>query len=178
MSLILEALKKLEREKQTPDRGFLVVAHVPWPAGPAGRSLWLGVAATLGLVGLLAFVLLRGRESRPAAVTAQPVATLPVASAPPAAPPAFPSPAPPATQPAASLGAPVTRAAPSSPTPSPPSELELRLNAITQQDGRPVAVLNDRVVREGDVFDGIHVIRIGEAEVEVEVNGKRRVVRF
>ena len=86
--------------------------------------------------------------------------------------------APPATRPAASLGAPVTRAAPSSPTPSPPSELELRLNAITQQDGRPVAVLNDRVVREGDVFDGIHVIRIGEAEVEVEVNGKRRVVRF
>ncbi len=54
----------------------------------------------------------------------------------------------------------------------------MRLNAITQQDGQPVAVLNDRVVREGDVFDGIHVIRIGEAEVEVEVNGKRRVIRF
>ena len=38
MSLILEALKKLEREKQSPDRGFLVMAHVPWAAAAAGRG--------------------------------------------------------------------------------------------------------------------------------------------
>lgn len=56
--------------------------------------------------------------------------------------------------------------------------VELRLNAISQQDGRPVAILNDRLVREGDIFDGILVVRIGEAEVEVEVDGKRRIVRF
>jgi hypothetical protein len=56
--------------------------------------------------------------------------------------------------------------------------VELRLNAISQQDGLPVAILNDRLVREGDVFDGIRVIRIGDAEVEVEVDGRRRVVRF
>jgi CRP-like cAMP-binding protein len=56
--------------------------------------------------------------------------------------------------------------------------VELRLNAISQQDGRPVAILNDRLVREGDIFDGIRVVRIGEAEVEVEVDGKRRIVRF
>jgi len=55
---------------------------------------------------------------------------------------------------------------------------ELRLNAITQQDGRPVAVLNDRIVREGDSFDGIRVLRIGESEVEVEVHGERKVVKF
>ena len=59
-----------------------------------------------------------------------------------------------------------------------PAGLELRLNAISQQDGRPVAILNDRLVREGDIFDGIRVVRIGEAEVEVEVDGKRRIVRF
>jgi hypothetical protein len=55
---------------------------------------------------------------------------------------------------------------------------ELRLNAISRQDDRPVAILNDRLVREGDVFDGIRVIRIGETEVEVEVRGQRRVIRF
>ena len=41
-----------------------------------------------------------------------------------------------------------------------------------------MAILNDRLVREGDIFDGILVVRIGEAEVEVEVDGKRRIVRF
>ena len=169
MSLILEALKKLEREKQTPDRGFLVVAHVPWPAGSADRSLWLGGALALGLLGLLAFFLLRGREAQPVPGPPAPVTTLPAASALPAAPLPF-LPSPPSLTPR-------TVATPS-PSPSPTGEVELRLNAITQQDGRPVAVLNDRVVREGDVFDGIHVIRIGEAEVEVEIGGKRRVVHF
>ena len=77
MSLILEALKKLEREKQTPpDRGFLVVAHVPWPAGGRGRSLWLGGVGALAVAGLLAFFLLRGREGR-RTVPTEPLATTP-----------------------------------------------------------------------------------------------------
>jgi hypothetical protein len=71
---------------------------------------------------------------------------------------------------------------PKAPSPAPPADEEaapeLRLNAISTQDGRPVAILNDRLVREGDAFDGIRVLRIGEAEVEVEVNGRRVVVRF
>jgi hypothetical protein len=54
----------------------------------------------------------------------------------------------------------------------------LRLNAISQRDGRPVALINDRLLFEGDSFDGVKVLRIGEAEVEVEVHGKRRVLRF
>ena len=41
-----------------------------------------------------------------------------------------------------------------------------------------MALLNDRLVRAGDSFDGIRVIRIGESEVEVEVRGQRRVIRF
>ena len=44
--------------------------------------------------------------------------------------------------------------------------------------GKPVALINDRLVREGDSFDGVRVLRIGEAEVEVEVRGQRRVLRF
>ena len=45
----------------------------------------------------------------------------------------------------------------------------LVLHAISEQDGVPVAVVNDRVVREGDRFDGVRILRIGAAEVEVEV---------
>jgi hypothetical protein len=39
-------------------------------------------------------------------------------------------------------------------------------------------VINDRVVREGDRFDGVLILRIGAAEVEVEIAGARRVLRF
>jgi hypothetical protein len=55
---------------------------------------------------------------------------------------------------------------------------DLRLNAITRRDGRPVALVNDRLVFEGDSFDGVRILRIGEAEVEVEVRGQRRILRF
>jgi hypothetical protein len=55
---------------------------------------------------------------------------------------------------------------------------ELRLTAISQRDGRPVALINDRLVFEGDSFEGVRVLRIGETEVEVEVRGQRHVLRF
>ena len=41
-----------------------------------------------------------------------------------------------------------------------------------------MAILNDRLVHEGDSFDGVKVIRIDEASVEVEVQGRRRTVGF
>jgi hypothetical protein len=41
-----------------------------------------------------------------------------------------------------------------------------------------VAILNDRLVREGDSFDGVRVIRIGELEVELETGSGRVVVGF
>ena len=55
---------------------------------------------------------------------------------------------------------------------------ELRLTAISQRDGRPVALINDRLVFEGDGFEGVKVLRIRETEVEVEVRGVKRVLRF
>jgi len=55
---------------------------------------------------------------------------------------------------------------------------ELRLAAISERDGQPVALVNDRLVREGDSFDGVLIVRIGEAEVEVEFRGVRHVLRF
>jgi hypothetical protein len=72
---------------------------------------------------------------------------------------------------AAATGAP---AAPKAATPTP----RYRLSAISQRDGKPVAVLNDRVVFEGDNVDGLTVVRIGEAEVELGGGGKREIVPF
>jgi hypothetical protein len=47
-----------------------------------------------------------------------------------------------------------------------------------QSEGQPVAVLSNRVVHEGDHFDGVTVVRIGADEVEIEVKGQRRTLRF
>jgi hypothetical protein len=58
---------------------------------------------------------------------------------------------------------------------SPPA---LVLEAISQRDGRPIALVSDHLVREGDAFDGVTIVRIGEAEVEVEWRGQRQVLRF
>jgi hypothetical protein len=55
---------------------------------------------------------------------------------------------------------------------------EFRLTAISTRDGEPIALLNDRLVREGDSFDGVSVIRIGATEVEIEVGGERRTIGF
>jgi hypothetical protein len=55
---------------------------------------------------------------------------------------------------------------------------DLQLMAISQRDGQPIAIIGDRLVHEGDSFDGFKVLRIGESEVELEVRGRRRVLRF
>jgi hypothetical protein len=39
-------------------------------------------------------------------------------------------------------------------------------------------VIDGRLVHEGDSVDGVRVLRIGETEVEVEVHGRRRMLRF
>jgi hypothetical protein len=72
----------------------------------------------------------------------------------------------------------VPPAAPALREAAPPAGDELRLNAISERDGRPMALINDRLVFEGDSFDGVKILRIGGAEVEVEVRGRRRVLRF
>jgi hypothetical protein len=264
--LIFEALKKLDREKQVPERGFVVVAPTPWPEARKRRLGWLALASGLVLlVGFLAFALLRSNKpgggtsarvesalaavpsgatvprSRPStAATAEspaaaplapaqdatpvpdpatasasdrarppvaehktPAATAVRASQPPAASarPAAPGLTPPApTAPATTGGAPTPiwerPAARQEPHPSRseaeagPAQAEsparsrsstdtpLQLQAITEQDGHPVAMVNGRLVKEGDSFDGVKILRIQPTEVEVEVQGRRRVLRF
>lgn len=207
MSLILDALRKLERDKDPHEPGVLVVGAVPWGARTRSRRPLLLALAGIGLVVFLAFALWHLFRRPVPAVPAPPVLVVPVtpapastplptpapsptvaATRPPAAP--RPAPTPPAARPEP---VPVRAAAPVGLTPTggsepevagpdmpaqPPAAGTLRLNAISQRDGRPVALINDRLLFEGDSFEGVKVLRIGEAEVELEVHGKRRVLRF
>lgn len=215
MSLILDALKKIEREKgDAGEKGVLVLGAVPWGERQA-RKTSLVIGATLGVLGVFAlgavatWWLLRpprpaapattapapaGPTSRPAAFA--PAPALVHASAPSTAsvatPPASAPAGPPSTAPGPAGGAPLPTpssppagATPAEPAPRVPATTSLapgapdvRLTAISHRDGQPVALVNDRLVREGDSFDGIHILRIGDAEVEVEVRGQRRVIRF
>ena len=193
MSLILDALKKLERERDSREPGVLVVGSVPW--GESRRSRRPLAFASLALAAL-AFAgwwwwrptphpTVSVPASAPTAPAPSPVVpSSPVAPAaaetrartssapaPPARRLAVPTLHEPARPPAPDEGAPaaaVTRPAPD----------DLRLNAITRRDGRPVALINERLVFEGDSFDGVKILHIGEAEVEVEIRGRRRVLRF
>jgi hypothetical protein len=193
VSLILDALRTLERARDPREPGVLVVGSVPWGEGRRSRRP-LAIAS----LGLVAFVLAGWWWWRP---TPRPA---PAPSSTPAA--AFPSPADtggPAALPAAqeqraptpSASVPPARrlavptldeadrppardeAAPAAAQPR-PARNDLQLNAITRRDGRPVALINDRLVFEGDSFDGVRIVRIGEDEVEIEVHGHRRLLRF
>lgn len=181
MSLILEALRKREREKQVPERGFLVMAPTPWAAAPqrgvAGMVLAGLVAFGLGA----AFMAWRSPRAAPPA----PPATV-ASTAPSQATPATLLPAPAPTLAPAVVPVPVPRAEPGPAQPAmpaadasvPPDPAPLVLQAISERDGKPVALISDRLMREGDEWQGARVVRIGEAEVEIEVGGERRTLRF
>ena len=201
MSLILDALKKLERDKDAREPNVLVVGSVPWGARARSRLPLAAALAGTGLVALVAFALWpRDRPARPAAapspVGSAPAPTPTTSAAPPVPAAVRASAAPPPearrlSVPSAAVGpaeVPSPGSAPaeeeeSATSPSPsrveaPAPDDLHLNAISQRDGRPVALINDRLLFEGDSFDGVKILRIGETEVEVEVRGKRRVLRF
>lgn len=210
MSLILEALKKLERDRHANDRGFLVLAQ-PW--APAGERSWtraaplLAGAALAGAAVAAALLWPARAQEKPAAEAAVPVAppaalaAAPQALAPqrPAAParvawpvdagrgpaarervapepvaprPAVHEPAEPAEPPAAEdepAAEPVEEQAAAGP---------LRLEAISQREGEPVAVVSGEMVRVGDRIGPSTVVRIGVTEVELETDGRRHVLRF
>ena len=180
MSLILDALKKLEHEKNAREPGVLVVGSVPW--GERRHYRWPLALAAAALVALAIGGSWWLRSSphpaaaTPASVSPAPTSSPDVAASPTAPPratlaPSSTGPAPPARR--VAVPPPAAAAAEARPAP-----VDLRLNAITSRDGRPVALVNDRLVFEGDSFDGVRIVRIGEAEVEVEVRGQRRVLRF
>jgi hypothetical protein len=182
VSLILEALKKVERERATPEqRGFLVLGPAAWAPARSNAGWILGIVAAAGIAGGVVYALTRPDTAPTAAAPAFEVPTGPAARPPdiaPEGPPATAAWQPPAPSEARRSAPPASAATvPPPPAATPPGPV-LALNAISAQDGVPIAVINDRVVREGDRFDGVRVLRIGAAEVEVEIAGARRVLRF
>jgi hypothetical protein len=220
VSLILDALRKLEREKSAQEPGVLVVGSVPWGERSRASRLALAAGALLVVAAavLAGWLLRRGPAPAPPSHPVAPAAAPTPLSEPSAAAPASPAPsaepeakaadppppirlshapaaaarerAPERTAPASEATAPgrspAQEIAPdAAPTPSPAAHAtpakgaeELRLSAISQRDGKPVALINDRLLFEGDSFDGVRVVRIGETEVEVEVRGQRKILRF
>lgn len=170
MSLILEALKKLEREKQVPERGVVVVGATAWPGARGERRLGLFLLGLLLGAGLLGVA--RWRQ----AVVATPAPLAPAAAAVPAPAPSRPAEAPsaqphaPPRMPAATPAAAEAASRPSAPT--------FTLQAISEREGRPVAIVNDRLLREGDSIDGARIVRIAKDEVELELAGRRVLLRF
>jgi hypothetical protein len=181
VSLILEALKKVERERATPEqRGFLVLGPAAWAPSRSNLAWVLGMIAAATVAGGAVYLLTRPPASaiqeaaRPEARGVEAPAPPPLAD-PTSVQPAVtdwgppPESSPPRTRPADPAAA--------MPDRTPPDPV-LLLHAISEQDGTPIAVVNERVVREGDSFDGVRILRIGAAEVEVEVRGARRTLRF
>jgi hypothetical protein len=173
VSLVLEALRKLDREKGRDERGFVVMAAAPWPSRAARRHpLWAAVGLAAVAAVAMAFVM---RGTRPSAPAPPAAAAAVKSSLPPAMPP---------SAPAATLAP--TRAA-NPPTPAPvrratpaasPSAAALRLQAVSQRDGQPIAIINDRLVRVGDEVEGQRVLAIRADEVDLEIQGRRTTLRF
>ena len=180
MSLILEALRKLEREKPQQTRHTTVLlAPIARPQTKRGR--WQGLALLCALaagVALGAWLLLRAPAGpRLVATTSSP------APAPSSAPVAAIVPNTPAPTPAVRLPQPsatTKRPAPQTPQQPAATPRAFRLTAIGDQEGVAVAVLNDRLVRVGDLLQGARVARIGEDQVELvdDADGHHFTVGF
>jgi hypothetical protein len=174
VSLVLEALKKLDREKGRDERGFVVMAAAPWPTRAARPwAPWAALAvATVGAV--VAVLALRPSPTLPPPTAARPAAAdpAPVVTAPP--------PAVPGANATVARPGPV-RVAPKpvvAPTAAPPPDAGPRLQAISERDGQPIAIIDDHLVRVGDEVGGMRILAIRGAEVDVEIRGRRTTLRF
>lgn len=176
-------------------------------AWDAGRRLRIvPVVLALAAAGVAGFLFAQW-ASRPKPLAATSVANVPSASSAPSEAPAPPTVAartlPPATYaapyvpPAGSAQAAAPAARPRSsapvepaaeprarsaaaPTPAPlaPVVPTFTLQAVTQQDGQPVAIVNGQLVRVGDLVEGARVVRIDADAVELDRDGRRIVIGF
>lgn len=194
MSLVLEALRRVEKTDGRP--GSVGVAIPSYrPARPRARRSWWPLL--LG-IGTGAFLLLPWPRTRPAA----PGEVERSSSSPPSSAPALAASVPVTTPvaPAAGVLAQPTRSAPSAgpssiageatpaprttarprATPSRPAPAPaLVLQAVSERDSKPIAIVSDRLVREGDLIDGVRIMKIGADSVEVlMMDGTRELVRF
>ncbi len=205
VSVIFDALNKLNKEKRAPKTGMLIVGAGSIDGRRRGVSGSLVGAASIGvlLLGVAAWWWTRDVAepvpAKPTVAAGQAGSDRPAAEGRSARTPDGPTVlpgdlavVPPAIVPAGIANAsgepgsgsdneepdpkPAATARGNLDTPPPSEPEQLRLEAITVRDGGPVAIVSGRLVREGDVFDGIEVVRIDEAEVELFLQAENRTL--
>lgn len=185
MSLVMEALRRVEKpDVRAGSIGAAVSAYQP-------KATRRGMATPLllGLAAGGATILLMSPPSRPegasAANSAAPVASPQSAKGGAGLPPpliveplTLPEAAPSHPNPSAGAGPPPAALA-ATPRSAAPARPALVLQAISERDSRPIAIVSDTLVREGDLLGSIRVLKIGEDFLEVLLeDGRRDFVRF
>ena len=193
MSLVLDALRRVEKSSARP--GSVGVAVTSYRGSQRHRGTLLPLLLGLGTGALLVF-LWRPQTETPsppqAGVRSEPGgARLPARPLPSAPSVILPSSSVLSTVPTTTRveTVPPSRSRPGAASAAPARTLPdappavvrppLILQAISERDSRPVAVINDQLVREGDLFEGARILRIGSESVDVLLeSGKEAVVRF
>ena len=184
MSLVLDALRRVERpEGHAGSVGVAVSSY-----RPARRRAGF-IPLLLGLICGAAIMLLFGPDARAPRKTASiPAPSESTSTVPPLKPPQS------AVEPeraaavapaklssvfaSAALPPFKPRALPvrAAPLPQPPAFV---LQAISERDHHPIAIVNDQLVKEGDLIGGVRVLKIGAESVDLLLeNGTRGVARF
>lgn len=183
MSLVLEALRRVEKPG-TPTVGAAVSSYRPAPKRPGGAfPLLLGLGAGGLVIALFApqakdLSVYPGRDSSESRYEGR-VAHRPKGRAglpPPLVPPiGFALEALPGRRAVAAADR-VRPVVSPSVAPTPPL---LVLQAISERDSRPIAIINDQLVKEGDRVGAALVVKISVETVEVILeNGVRETIRF
>ena len=172
MSLVLEALRRVEKpDTQSGIVGVAVPSYRPTPS--RRRSLWpllFGLAAG-GLLVLAFGPASRpagspeaARESRPLRSEARQVADSDLARS---------------RQSGGAAAAEPRRENSRPTTPAMAPAPAFVLQAISERDSQPIAIINDQLVKEGDRLAGARVVRIGTETVEIVLaSGEKDLVRF
>lgn len=190
MSLVIEALRRVEKtDARTGSIGAAVASYRPVPK-PRGSVIPL----LLGLLTGGTVVFLLGAQGRNGVdVSAQPgdeapaPPTRPLKGAAGLPPPLIIEPLPRSAELRASRAtdSPTEALSPSGAVdprtegPARAARASLVLQAISERDSRPIAIINDQLVREGEKVGAVRVLRIGPDSVEVLLeNGQHETVRF
>jgi len=184
MSFILDALRKVDEGNRRSGEVLPPVAAVERLRNERlHRRRQLGAMAVIAVLSAAATALILRKPpgpepvqpsapAQPATVVESPIVDAKIPSADAAVPERAPDPPRPAERAAAAptgkTATPVASEA--KPPPGPP---QLVLQGTSVLDGRPVAVVSDRRVFEGDTIDGAVVIRIEERSVVLEFEGRR-----
>ena len=149
MSIIYDALKKIEKKAEPAVPKVQVAKSVNKSQRPLGAYLLYALVAFIGiLIGNFIFGSFRQKVKAgyaPSAKTPPPVSS------------------PAVTRPLAKLPETVPAPVPAAP--------QLVLNGVFFSDDGGYALINNRIVREGDTIEGVKIVRISSEEVELDNSG-------